>query len=90
MKVKRVACLLIFLFLFLFGGSSRGADKVDEASLLAMGKPRFLECNAFMGNMRAETLFFDGTYNEPILMKELKIYASVRKSRASDWRVSRM
>ena len=52
-----------------------------EPGLLAMGKPRFLECDAFMGNMRAETLFFDGTYNEPILIKELKIYTSVRKSR---------
>ena len=52
-----------------------------EPGLLAMEKSRFLECDAFMGNLRSETIFFDGTYNEPILMKELKIYASVRKSR---------
>ena len=30
-KTRRVACLLIFSFLFLFSGSSMGADKVDEA-----------------------------------------------------------
>jgi len=31
MKAKRVACLFIFSFLFLFSGSSMGADKRDEA-----------------------------------------------------------
>jgi TPR repeat protein len=52
-----------------------------EGKLLAMEKSRFLTCDAFMGNLRAETLSFDGTYNETILIKELKIYASVGKSR---------
>jgi len=59
-----------------------------EPGLLAMGKPRFLECDAFIRMIQAETIFtgtelstFDGTYSKPILTKELKIYASVKKSR---------
>ena len=52
-----------------------------EPGLLAMEKSRFMACKAFMGNLRAEILSFDGTYNESILIKELKIYASVGKSR---------
>ena len=31
MKVKRIACLFILYFMFLFSGSSLGADKVDES-----------------------------------------------------------
>ena len=55
--------------------------KKFKPRLLAMEKSRFLECDAFMGNLRAETLFFDGTYDEDILVKELRVYASVVKSR---------
>ena len=33
-----------------------------------MEKSRFMACKAFMGNLRAEILSFDGTYNESILI----------------------
>jgi len=42
-KTKRVACLLIFSFLFLFSGSSMGADKdtKDEAIALKIANDKF-------------------------------------------------
>ena len=56
-------------------------EKAFEPGLLAMEKSRFLACDAFIVNLRAQTIFFDGTYNEPLLMKELRLYNSIREKR---------
>ena len=79
LKIKLI--LMIFVFGLIGPLSEVASGQTLEAKLLAMEKSRFLTCDAFIVNVRAQTIFFDGTYNEPLLMKELRLYKSIKDKR---------